>query len=165
VVLQHIHSQRDAIPEPVPGIAPYLFTSGLSINARTEQFAIIQDARRPAQSNAAPLRVALCNLPDILGRQDVQAMLDVVPKDEPDWDKEALHVIDKAIGGSVPVFRRTYIHPAVCPAQNEFTVGETISPLAALFGALLPDGWQPARTTTIRKPKMNAKDLQYYVQP
>jgi hypothetical protein len=65
----------------------------------------------------------------------------------------------------VPVFHRTYIPPVEAPPQDEFTIAETVSPLAAFFGALLPDGWQPDKSLPNRKPRMKAEELPYYVQP
>ncbi len=47
VVLQHIESDRDGIPEPVPGIAPFALTYGITQSARKWQFGPLALAGEP----------------------------------------------------------------------------------------------------------------------
>ena len=63
------------------------------------------------------------------------------------------------------IMRRTFVHPYLEPPQNEFTVSETIAPHAAVYGALLPDGWKPGQALKARRPINNAADLPFYLQP
>ena len=64
-----------------------------------------------------------------------------------------------------PIFRRHTTHPAAVVEQNEFTVGETVSPLAFAFGVLTGDGWSPSKELLERRPRIDINDLPYYSQP
>ena len=56
-------------------------------------------------------------------------------------------------------------HPIAASDQNEFTVDETISPLALLFGALTGDNYMPTEELKNREPKRSVDELPVYSIP
>jgi hypothetical protein len=162
IILQHIHSQSDGILEPVPGIAPFTLTYGIAPSAWRYQFGLIDDGHPSVKDYFKP--TATCLLPAAMGRDKLQAEMDTLPR-EGDWARAAAEKMRPAVEGNYPIFRRTYIHPFMEPAQNEFTVSETIAPHAAVYGCLLPDGWKPGKDLADRKPITNPAGLPLYPQP
>ena len=159
VVLQHIHSSHDGIVEPVPGIAPYTFTYGINPLA----FLILEGGHPSVKEFFTPTAIAF--LPDKLGRQEIQAGLDAADKSQPGWDREAMKPGRTAIWKNFPVFRRKVIHPMSVVDQNEFTVNETNTPLALLFGALTGEGYKPEDSLKNRKPRNSPEEVPYYSMP
>lgn len=159
VVLQHVHSIADGIAEPTPGIAPYTFT----FDAPTGPFIIADGGHPSVKSFFSP--VAMAFIPDKIGRKEIQAGLDAADKTQANWEREAAKNGKKAVWSSFPVFRRKVIHPAVVVHQNEFTINETISPLALLFGALTGEGYMPAEELKAREPRKAIEELPYYGMP
>lgn len=158
VVFQHLHSQSDGIAEPTPGIAPYWFTYGVAMNA----FLLADGGHASVKSFYPPTAVAF--VPDILGRKQLQEHLDRSDKTG-DWVKETGKPVRDAVWKNWPVFRRHTTHPGSVVEQNEFTVGETISPLAFAFAILTGEGWTPARELRERRPRTDLRNLPYYGQP
>ena len=162
VCLQHITSERDEWLEPVPGIPPYTFTYGVAYPAWTTQFGLVDPGHGSVKSFFPG--AAVCLLPAALGREKVQAQMDAVPRTG-NWQPAAVDAMRPALGPAYPLMRRLYTHPTLVPGQNEFTVSETISPLAAACGAMLSDGWKPDEPTKSRKPINDPRDLPIYLQP
>ncbi len=158
VVIQHIHSLADGIPDPMPGIAPYTFTFGIPMLPF-----LIVDKGHPSVKKFFD-HVALAFLPDKLGRREIQAGLDGFGRTG-DWTRAAGEPGRKVVWKSFPVLRRKVIHPSAAVDQNEFTVNETISPLALLFGALTADAWMPSEALKNRRPRRSIDDLPYYSMP
>ena len=158
VVFQHIHSQSDGIAEPTPGIAPYWYTYGVSMNG----FLLADAGHGSVKGFYQPFGLAL--IPDKLGREKLQADIDRADK-VGDWPREVGKPVRDVIWKNWPIFRRHTTHPAAVVEQNEFTVGETISPLAFAFSLLIGEGWTPSRELLERRPKTNVSDLPYYPQP
>jgi len=159
VVLQHLHSAIDGIVEPVPGIAPYTFTFGINPVA----FLILEGGHASVKNFFEPTAIAF--LPDKLGRPEIQAGLDAADKSQPGWDREAMKPAREAIWKNFPVFRRKVIHPMSVVDQNEFTVNETITPLALLFGALTAEGYRPLDTLKNREPRNTPEEVPFYSMP
>jgi len=159
VVLQHIHSAVDGIAEPVPGIAPYTFNFGINPIA----YLILDDGHPSVKSFFEPMAIAF--LPDKLGRQEIQNGLDAADKSQPGWDREAMKPARTVIWKNLPVFRRKSTHPNAVVDQNEFTVAETITPLALLFGALTSEGYSPAENLKYRQPRNKPEDVPFYNMP
>lgn len=158
VVFQHIHSQSDGIAEPTPGIAPYWYTYGVSMNG----FLLADAGHGSVKGFYQPFGLAL--VPDKLGRAKLQSDLDRAVK-EGDWVKEVGKPVRDVVWKNWPIFRRHTTHPAAVVEQNEFTVGETVSPLAFAFGVLTGDGWSPSKELLERRPRLDIKELPYYPQP
>ncbi len=158
VVFQHIHSQSDGIVEPTPGIAPYWYTYGVSMNG----FLLADAGHGSVKSFYEPFALAL--IPDKLGREKLQAELDRAGKTG-DWTREAGKPVRDVIWKNWPVFRRHTTHPGAVVEQNEFTVGETMSPLAFAFGLLMGQGWTPTRELLERRPRTSVGEVPYYGQP
>jgi hypothetical protein len=161
VVLQHIHSMSDGIPDPTPGIAPYTFTFGVAMNP----FFIGDRGHPTVKSFFEPL--ALAFIPDKLGRQEIQAKLDATekPADSDAWIRPAGKETRDIVWKNFPIFRRKVTHPIGVVDQNEFTINETISPLALLFGALTADGYMPSDALKNREPRKSVDDLPFYSMP
>jgi hypothetical protein len=159
VVIQHIHSLGDGIPDPTPGIAPYTFTFGISMRP----FVLTDGGHPSVKSFFEP--VALAFLPDKLGRKEIQAGLDNYDKTTKDWVFQSTLPGKKAIWSNFPVFRRKVTHPGAAVDQNEFTVNETISPLALLFGTLTSENYMPSEELKNRQPKKSIAELPFYYQP
>ena len=159
VVLQHVHSAADGIVEPVPGIAPYTFTFGINPVA----FLLCERGHPSVKEFFKPMAIAF--LPDKLGRQELQASLDASDKSQAGWERTAAKPARDVIWANFPIFRRKVIHPMAVVDQNEFTVNETISPLALLFGALTAEGYMPAETLKTREPRYNPADVPFYSMP
>ena len=158
VVIQHIHSLADGIPEATPGIAPYTLTFGIPMGPF-----LIADSGHPSVATFFK-PVALAFIPDKLGRQQIQAGLDHVDKTG-EWTRAATQAGRTVIWKNLPVLRRKVIHPGSAVDQNEFTVNETISPLAILFGALTAEGWMPSEELRNRQPRRSIDDLPIYSMP
>lgn len=161
--LQHITSQCDDLLEPVPGIIPYTFTYGLAYPAWQNQFALIDAGH--GSVNSFFHGASVCLLPALLGRDRVQAEIDAIPHTGDKWTTAAIDRMRPALGPAFPIMRRLYTHPTLVPGQNEFTVYETIAPMAAVCGAMLPDGWKPDEAMKKRTPINDAKELPIYLQP
>ena len=56
-------------------------------------------------------------------------------------------------------------HPGAVVHQNEFTINETISPLALLFGTLTAENYMPSEELKNRQPKKSIDDLPFYSMP
>jgi len=158
VVIQHIHSIADGIPDPVPGIAPYTLTFGIPMGP----FLIADSGHASVQEFFKP--VAMAFIPDKLGRREIQAGLDRVEKTG-DWARAATQTGRSVIWKNFPVLRRKVTHPGAAVDQNEFTVNETISPLALLFGALTAENWMPSEELKTRQPRRSIDDLPFYSMP
>lgn len=158
VVLQHIHSMSDGIAEPTPGIAPYTFTFGVPMRP----FAVVDGGH--ASVKAYFTNVAAVFLPNQLGRKELQADLDRVEKTG-NWVQEATKPTKAATWKNFPVFRRKVTHPTSVVDQNEFTVNETMSPLALLFASLTADHYQPSEALKNRQPRRSIEELPFYTMP
>jgi hypothetical protein len=158
VVFQHIHSQSDGLAEPTPGIAPYFYTFGVPMTS----FLLADSGHASVRSFFKPVALAL--IPDRLGRVTLQEKLDQAEKSG-DWVREAGKPVRDVVWKNWPVFRRHTTHPAAVVEQNEFTVGETISPLAFCFAVLTGEGWTPSRELLRRTPRKHVSELPYYSQP
>ena len=158
VVIQHIHSLADDIPDPTPGIAPFTFTFGIP----TRPFLIV-DKGHPSVKKYFDY-VALAFIPDKLGRKKIQTELDNCEK-KGDWERAAIANGRKVIWSNLPILRRKVIHPGAVVDQNEFTVNETISPLAMLFGALTDENWMPSEELKNREPRRKIEELPFYSMP
>jgi endoglucanase len=158
VVIQHIHSQSDGIAEPTPGIAPYSFTFGFS----TRPFMLLDGGHPSVREYFSEIAVAF--IPDRLGRAAIQAGIDEFER-EGNWTHEATIEGRDILWRNFPVFRRKVTHPGAAVDQNEFTVGETISPLALLFGALTPAEWSVSEGIRNRQPRRTIDQLPYYSMP
>lgn len=162
VCLQHITSERDEWLEPVPGIVPYTYTFGVAYPAWQTQFGLV-DAGHPSVAGFFP-GAGVCLLPAGMGRDKVQAEMDAVGRNG-NWAGAVVDKMRPAVGAGFPVMRRLYTHPTLAPAQDEFTVSESISPLAAVCGAMMADGWKPDEQLKNRRPINDAKALPIYLQP
>ena len=164
IVIQHIHSLTDGIPDPTPGIAPYSLT--WDINGYAMNPYLIVDKGHPSVANYyTPVGIAL--VPDKLGRKQLQTDLDAVPKilSDDTWVGPAGQNTRSVVWANLPVLRRKTTHPSWVVSQNEFTVGETISPLALLFGALTGENWMPPDELKNRQPKMSVDEIPLYSMP
>jgi hypothetical protein len=159
VVVQHVHSAHDGLVEPVPGIAPYTFTFGVNPLA----FLILDSGHPSVKSFFEPVAIAF--IPEKLGRKDIQANLNATDKSIPNWDREAMKPARTAIWNNFPVFRRKTTHPMSVVDQNEFTVNETVTPLALLFGALTAEGYTPSEALTRREPRNTPAEVPFYSMP
>lgn len=108
--------------------------------------------------------VALAFLPDKLGRSKIQSGLDRADKTG-EWTRSASEEGRKAVWSNFPVLRRKVTHPGAAVDQNEFTVNETVSPLALLFGALTSENWTPPQALINRQPRRSISDLPFYTMP
>jgi hypothetical protein len=158
VVIQHGHSLADGIAEPVPGIAPYTLTYGIPLRP----FILVDKGHNSVKSFFDG--VALAFIPDKIGRQEIQAELDRVDKTG-EWERAASAKGKTAVWNNFPILRRKVTHPGAAVDQNEFTINETISPLALLFGALTADGWAPADELKDRQPRRRIEELPFYSMP
>ena len=148
----------DAIPEPTPGIAPYTFTFGVPMRP----FAVVDGGHASVKSYFT--NVAAIFLPDHLGRQELQAEMDRYEK-KGDWAFAASKPAKEVTWKNFPVFRRKVTHPSAVVDQNEFTVNETISPLALLFASLTADQYQPSELLRNRQPRRTIEELPFYSMP
>lgn len=158
VVLQHLHSTIDGIAEPTPGIAHYL-----TFDAAMGPFLIAEGGHASVKSFFAPLAMAL--VPDKIGRKEMQASLDATDKTQPNWPQEATKSVKETVWKNIPVFRRHATHPSAVVHKNEFTINETIGPLALLFGALTGEGYMPSEQLKNREPRKQIDELPYYSMP
>jgi len=159
IVIQHIHSLADGIPDPTPGIAPYTFTFGVPMNP----FYIGDGGHPSVKSFFEP--VAMAFIPDKLGRKEIQAKMDGADKTGGDWIRPTGKECRDIVWKNWPIFRRKVTHPGSVVDQNEFTVNETITPLALLFGALTADNYMPSEELKNRQPKTSIGDLPAYSMP
>ena len=159
VVLQHLHSAVDGITEPVPGIAPYTFTFGISPIA----FLLCEHGHPSVKEFFSP--TAIVFLPDKLGRKSLQSALDAVDRSRPGWERDAMQPARDVLWASFPIFRRKVVHPMSVVDQNEFTVNETISPLALLFGALTAESYMPSAELEKRIPRTRPEQVPFYGMP
>ena len=161
IVIQHIHSLSDGIPDPTPGIAPYTLTFGVPLNP----FLLVDRGHPSVKSFYTP--VALAFIPDKIGRKEIQAKLDSVEKssDSEAWVRPAGKECRDVVWKNFPVLRRKVTHPSSVVDQNEFTINETISPLALLFGALTADNWMPTEELLHRQPQRSIDNLPFYSMP
>lgn len=157
VVLQHIQSERDSYLEPAPGIAPFGLTFGITPSAYQSQFGLIDKGHDSVKEYFGP--VALCLLPKQFGRTEIQARLAQGGEADP------VGLMRTAVQSRYPIMRRLFIHPSLQPMQNEFTIQESISPIAAVFAALTPDGWTPGEKLLRRAPRNTPSELPLYPQP
>ncbi len=163
VVFQHHQSYYDDILECVPGFTPYTFTYGGAFQAWNQQIASIDAGHGSVKNFFKP--VAVCYLPENLGRAELQAELDKLRETAAgDWAQKATALVRDRIGGRVPTMRRIYIHPHEAPGQNEFTINESTSCQMPVYAALLPDGWMPGPAQLKRQPRPS-QDLVFYPQP
>jgi hypothetical protein len=158
VVIQHIHSKNDGIAEPTRGIAPYWLTYGVNLIP----FYVAQNGHPSVDSFYE--RTALAFVPDKLGREEIQRTLDAAEKTG-NWTWELNRPVRDAVWSNYPILRRRAIHPTHVVDQNEFTVNETISPLALMFGALTAEGWMPPPRVRHREPERDMRKLPYYSMP
>ena len=162
VTLQHLHSERDSLLEPVPGIAPFTFAYGCPIDTWSFQLGLVS-LGHPAVAKFFP-GLGVCLLPAALGRAAVQSKMDALAG--PARTERALYLlIQEAMADQFPIMRRIYSHPFSTPPLNEFTVYESIGPLAAAYAAFLPEHWQPDAALQNRRPITDPKQLPLYPQP
>ena len=159
VVLQHIHSTIDNIAEPTPGIAPYTFTFDVPMTP----YLLADVGHASVKEFYTPTAMAF--IPDKLGRKEIQAALDAADKTKPNWPVEAGKPVKEVVWKNVPVFRRKVTHPMAVVHQNEFTVNETITPLALLFGALTGEGYMPSEELKNRVPRKTIDEVPFYDMP
>ena len=162
VVFQHIMSETDSLLEPYPGIAPYTFTYGVALPAWQYQFALVDGGHDSTKSFFSG--AATCLLPASLGRDKIQGEFNAIARTG-NWQKAMTDTLRPVIEPMYPIMRRLYTHPVASPPQNEFTINESISPLAACAAALLPAGWKPDEALKTRKPITQPQDLPFYLQP
>jgi hypothetical protein len=162
LVIQHIHSLSDGIPDPTPGIAPYTFTYDVPFR---NPFLIADRGHSSVKSFFQP--IALAFVPDKLGRKELQANLDSIEKnpDSDAWVAPAGKPTRDIVWKNMPIFRRKVTHPTAVVPKNEFTVNETMSPLAMLFAALTGENYMPSEELKNREPKKTIEDLPVYSQP
>ncbi|MFM8364320.1 MAG: putative Ig domain-containing protein [Verrucomicrobiota bacterium] len=161
VVVQHNHSLMDQIVEPTPGLAPYWFNYGIYVFP----FIIADDGHDVVDEYFKP--TGMVYLPDRLGRAALQSDLDAFPK-VGDWDALNGAAVEPAKGvlwDNFPILRRKTIHPGNAVAQNEFTLWETGSPLAMMFGVLTNEGWVPGDDIKNRQPKLTPEEVPFYTMP
>lgn len=159
VVLQHMHSIVDGIADPTPGIAPYTITFDVPIGPY-----IVADSGHPSvKSFFSP--VAMAFIPDKIGRKEVQASLDAADKTQPNWVQDALKAAKPEVWKNLPIFRRKVTHPISVVHQNEFTVYETIGPLALLFGSLTGEGYMPSDELKNKEPRKTGDEVPFYNMP
>lgn len=162
VIFQHIMSEKDNLLEPYPGIAPIAFSYGVAYPAWQYQFALVDGGHDSAKAYFPG--AATCLLPASLGRDKIQGEFNAIARTG-NWQKTMIDKLRPALEVTYPILRRLYTHPAAVPSQNEFTVNENISPLAACAAALLPAGWKPDAALKNRQPITKAQDLPIYLQP
>lgn len=163
VVFQHHQSYYDDILEPVPGFTPYTFTYGAAFQTWNQQIGSIDAGHGSVKHFFKP--VAVCYLPEDLGRDRIQAGLDQLrDSGAGDWASKAGVLLRDQIGGRIPTMHRTYVHPHEAPGQNEFTINESISSHLPVYAALIPDGWKPGDAQLKRRPRTR-DELVYYPQP
>ncbi len=158
VVLQHIHSKNDGIAEPTPGIAPFWLTYGVNLIP----FYVADNGHPSVQAFYEPSAMAF--IPGQLGRAEIQRELEAADKTG-NWVRENSKGIREAVWKHYPVLRRRAIHPTHVVDQNEFTVNETVSPLALMFGTLTAEGWRPPPELLQRSPQRDLDTLPYYSMP
>jgi hypothetical protein len=158
VVIQHTHSLADGLADPTPGIAPYTLTFGIPLRP----FILVDKGHASVKKFFDG--VALAFIPDKLGRKEIQAGLDSFEK-QGDWERAASAKGKTAVWNNFPVLRRKVTHPSAAVDQNEFTVNETISPLALLFGALTAEKWMPSEELKNRQPRRSVEELPFYSMP
>lgn len=159
VVLQHLHSTIDGIAQPTPGIVPYTFT----FDAPMLPFILAEGGHASVKEFFSPMAIAF--IPDKIGRKEIQAELDATDKTQPGWPQAATKTGKAAVWKNMPVFRRKVTHPNAVVHQNEFTVNETMSPLALLFGALTGEGYMPSDELKNREPVCSIDETPYYGMP
>lgn len=159
VVMQHIHSMADAIPDPVPGIAPYTFTFGVGLRP----FLVADSGHSSVASYYRPWAMAF--LPDRLGRAAIQSGMDALPTTTSNWSYDVLADGRQVVWDNLPILRRKNTHPTAQVDQNEFTIYETGGPLALLFGAITADGWMPPDDLKSKAPRRSINDLPFYTMP
>lgn len=161
VVLQHIDSECDGIDEPVPGISPFSLTYGVSASSWWYQYGLMEKAHPDSTSfyDETPMVV----LPGLSSRTDINKRLSALPR-VGNWMWDAVALVRPNVEAMYPIMRRIFIHPGLEPAQNEFTIWESIAPHAAVYGCLMADGWGPASGMNQRKPRTRAQ-MVYYPQP
>jgi endoglucanase len=133
----HLDSYSDGIAEFVPGITPYRNTFGLPRKAVTMAYGLFYPANK--RQNFAGLKLSL------------------LPKS---GLNEGACV--RAIGKTIPIWRRWGNVEGQTVAASEFTVWETIAPAAAVTGYLLNGARQPDPAWKNRRPAENIRDLPGY---
>lgn len=136
VVLQHISSETDSIPEPVPGLTPFMFTYGIDYYAGFQQFGYIDSG----------VGAALCFLAPQFG-STLQSQVQAAAS-----DSARATLLRDAVVKKYPILRRNFTHYTLSPKQNEFTVHESVAGAAAVYGALLNPGWKPGSRELDRQP-------------
>ncbi|MBF0544748.1 MAG: glycoside hydrolase family 9 protein [Candidatus Riflebacteria bacterium] len=162
VIFQHIMSEQDLFLEPYPGFVPFTFSMGIAPVAYKTLFGLIEGGH-PSVKDFFD-NSAFCLLPSLLDREGIQAELDKQPKIG-DWTKPMSDIIKGKLEPIFPIMRRVFVHPYLVPQQNEFTIFESLTALAAVSAILIPDGWKPGPELKNRLPKTNFNDLPIYFQP
>ncbi len=121
--LLHLPTDVDDIDEPVPGITPYLLTTGSAYQIRTHVHGLFEG---PNLAYGYP-GVAIGLMPPPFDNTDVDTT-----------------IIGDIIIPNIPLWRRYLPFEYAIVAQNEFTVSETLVTKAAVAGALLEPGWSPS---------------------
>lgn len=158
VVLQHIHSKNDGIAEPTPGIPLFWLTFGVNMTPF-----YLADNGHPSVNNFYE-PTALAFIPAQWGLEEIQRSLDAAEKSG-NWVRELSGPLRDTVWANFPVLRRRAIHPTHVVDQNEFTVYETIAPLALLYGALTAEDWMPSPEIRYREPIREIDQLPYYPLP
>ncbi|MBF0407249.1 MAG: glycoside hydrolase family 9 protein [Candidatus Riflebacteria bacterium] len=162
VILQHIMSEKDQFLEPYPGFVPFTFSMGIAHPAYKNLFGII-DGGHPSVSDFFS-GANLSMLPTMLDRNGGQAEINLIEKTG-NWEKAMIDIIKERIEPVFPIMRRVYVHPYIVPQQNEFTVFETMVPMAAVAAILTPDNYRPPKELTDRLPRNTPDSLPIYFQP
>ncbi len=132
----HLPSDSDGIPDPVPGITIYAYTTGIPYTARTALYGLFDDPQPAFAFDGS----ALAQLP-------------------PPWNDLGLGLNDVGdiLYGGMPLWRNMVTLEANNVPQTEFTVAETIGPAAAVTGCLMPASWMPNTALLQRQPRSAAQ--------
>jgi len=133
----------DKWTEPFPGITPFTFTG-------QNQFA----------TGRMIFRYAFEPRPD---HQFAGCEVNLLPKSLGGGEKLSQRECWNRLGAFIPVWRRYANLENEAVDQDEFTVWETMGPVAAACAALLPEGWRPPPEWKHQKPHERLEDIPGYI--
>ena len=136
--------EKRGIIEPIPGITPYTFSGDVNYAAAKYVFKMDYSPRK--DTNFKGCDVTLMSSLWLDGRESVT-------------QKECYALLRK----NIPFWRRFINLESKAVNQNEFTVWETMAPLAAAYGALLKPGWKPGADWKNRAPVTDKDKLEGYI--
>lgn len=130
--------------DPIPGIMPYMYTGRNAYGAFEMLYGI--DAKPRLDQF-------------FMGYKQV-----LIPKSIYPFDYYDLKKLRYAVDQNLPVYRRFANIESFAVDQNEFTVWETLSPAAALFGTFLPSrAFVPQKKWLEQKPVQHLNALEGYI--